>query len=94
MTAAQDYTSTVDTAWMVDAACRGVPSSVMFPEDANGRTMSARLYPEAYTEALALCADCGHHSECRAHWEDCNRPAHGVYFGTTPTDRKQDRSRR
>lgn len=76
--------------WITDAACYRAPRGVMFPQDANHRMISVRAHPEAYAPALALCAECDHHAECRELWIAEKQPFEGVWFGTTPIDRQRD----
>ena len=70
-----------------DAPCHGHPD-VMFPASTAGRTN--------WRPALALCAQCPYHAECRDVWltldDDMRRS--GVWFGTTPTMRDSDRAAR
>ena len=74
--------------WQNDAACHGVPSTVMFPQTADGplaRALSA--------SGLRLCAECPVTHECEQHWNTLpsSEQIHGIWFGTTPNDRANQR---
>lgn len=75
-----------DTSWMDDAACAGVQTAVMFPVVPPGTQATTRRRAEQ--PALDVCATCTHHDDCHAHWIASGRPVDGIWFGTTPEDRK------
>jgi len=68
--------------WSEDAACRGKPASVFFPDHIG-------FNDHRYDEALAICADCTVRQECLEMvivLEDTD-DRWGVFGGLTPTQR-------
>lgn len=63
-------------------ACAGAPTPILFPETSGKAEAN-------YAQGLALCAGCGYHDQCRLRWIESDRPEHGVWFGTTPKDRRR-----
>lgn len=68
------------------AACAGEPTTIFFPEPLPG---FHQIQPWQYDTARAICATCPAHEDCRQAWIEAERPAYGVWFGTTPRARSQ-----
>ncbi len=73
------------TEWMADAACRGVDTTVFFPDDPR---ISGR-----YAEARLVCAACPVRTAC-LDWAILNRLPAGLWGGLTPSERHDESSRR
>lgn len=72
--------------WQRDAACRGMPVEIFFPED--GSTLQA-------TQALAICAQCPVVQDCRAYADSTETVSTtcGVLGAETPNVRIARRRR-
>jgi WhiB family redox-sensing transcriptional regulator len=68
-----------DTAWMQDAACKGMPTATFFPHP--GRNVP---------EVKAICAGCPVRERCEM-YADANHHRHGVWGGKTEKDRRRDK---
>ena len=62
--------------WMVNAACKGHPAEVFFPDDERAD----------YTTARHICTGCPVRDECLAFALKLNI-GHGMYAGLTPHQR-------
>lgn len=80
-------------AWLDDAACRGVPSSIFFPEMLPGQPVEA--YVRKYDDARVLCASCPVVAECgvEAFRSDLAFGAHGFQAGMSPEERSESHIR-
>lgn len=73
-------------AWKDDAECRGLPTSMFFPEDRH--RVGSRAYDDEVTALRRICFTCPVRTEC-FHYA-ASHPDHteyGVWGGTTPLDR-------
>jgi WhiB family transcriptional regulator, redox-sensing transcriptional regulator len=69
------------SAWMAEAACRGMPTAIFYPA------------PDASADAArAVCARCPVRAECAQHAAE-NREMHGVWGGRTAAERRNNRPR-
>lgn len=78
-----------DGEWMLESACLGVATSVMFPEPGKGT-------PYDDTAAKALCAKCPVRDECLEYalaWPEAS-DRYGVFGGMNPAERRNERRRR
>jgi len=69
--------------WQQRAECRGVPYTVMFPENPGGQD-------SVYREALKFCNRCSVQAECLAfamREESGQRCRYGMFGGKTPKER-------
>ena len=76
--------------WWAQAACRDTDADLFFPEreERPGRPSGPRH--DVYAKARAICGRCPVIDGCRRdHW----REQHGMWFGTTPDERKRMRGR-
>lgn len=76
-----------DTAWMVDAACRGVAEDLWFPE--RGDTKSAQ---SEIRQAKAVCANCTVRYEC-LDYAIANHEVFGIWGGLTEKERRDAKRR-
>lgn len=70
--------------WTKHAACAGLPPDYFHPSKGHpgGPNMQSQ-------RAKAVCATCNYGYECLEIWlGSTNQADHGVYFGTTPKDRR------
>lgn len=72
--------------WMLESACLGVATSVMFPEPGKGT-------PYDDTAAKALCAKCPVRDECLEYalaWPEAS-DRYGIFGGMNPAERRRVR---
>jgi WhiB family redox-sensing transcriptional regulator len=73
--------------WMREAACKGQPDEVFFPEHHDDGEQ-----PD-YTTARRICAGCSVRAPCLAYALELNI-RHGMFAGLSPTERANLRSHR
>lgn len=84
------------TDWQIEAACRGKPTALFYP---NGRKGPGGHDPD-YGPALAICGRCPVVAQCRAQAvhdgdiDERGRAVHGVIGGVAPDPRRPGKRRR
>ncbi len=66
--------------WMLDAACRGAPIGVFFPEG---------KFDVVTDEAWAICGRCRVSTDCLAYAQTWASALLGVWSATNPTERRR-----
>lgn len=72
--------------WRDKAACKGMSTETFFPPS---------NIPSEFARAKAICETCAVINDCRSEWESMPAPMkhHGVWFGTSDSDRRGRRKR-
>lgn len=75
-----------DTAWMADAACKGLDVNLWFPVSRPETGCEA----EQAEAAKAVCGSCPARLACLA-WADATAQQFGIFGGLTPNERRAAR---
>lgn len=78
-----------ELAWMEQAACKDEPVETFFPSENIGRPVISEP-SDAYAHARTICAACPAFDACKS-YEQANPADDGMWWGTTPRERKAAR---